>query len=168
MDYYQKGQGWFAKLKAKKCSDLEGLVVSENSCLHMDNGRIIQPDCVYCRLQRKGKEDIEFSWEKADEQTVGPKVQFVIKKQSKLICILGKEEAYGFGFGTKEDEGIMLYLRIGPAAVLMYSNSDSGAVSAMFGVESENPEKLDGLVKFMKIGKENSEDGDNKKESGCC
>lgn len=168
VNYFRKGQNWIAKFNAGKCSEIEVLVVSEDGCYHKGKDRVIQPDFVYCQLQTKGENDMEFTWRKGDEQKLKQKAQLVIKNQKKLVCILGKEEAYGFGFGTKEDEGIMLYLRIGSAAVLMYSDSDSGAVSVMFGAEAEHPEKLDGLVNFMNDRNGKSEDENNRKESGCC
>lgn len=96
-------------------------------------------------------------------------VRFVMKEQKKVICVLGEEEAYGFGFGEKqENQRMLLYMRIGSACVLLYSNDAGDTVYDLFGYSTVKPEGLDCLIRFLKTEKEGIADKNEEKESGCC
>lgn len=148
---------------------MDYICASENNWQHTSKYGITFPDCVYYCMRENGERVIESYWRRKDGEKPDVKDKFLIKERKKMIFVLETEKAYGFGFGDNDtDRSIVLYIRTGEAALLVWSDSASNAINYVYEVNEKNPENLDCLVGFMVKDGEDKGSEDRKEESGVC
>lgn len=160
MNYRQKGNKWIEKLK-EGSKDLMYLGVEDKRWVCINGLSKKQPDYIYYCIRQNGERVIENSWNPSCVEE--RKEQFVIKEEKKIIFTRELDTAYGFGFGDgNENRRMVLYIRIGRGAQLMWADSASSSINCMYTISVENPEELDSLIEFFKTDLDDT--GDNETE----
>ena len=150
MDYNKKAAKWQTTLLEGGNSDIENICISDDKLMHTSKSGTSQADALYYCMRENGKRVAEYSGKKNHSGKAMRSEQFFIKERRKVIFVQGKE-AYGFGFGDKEcDRSIVLYMRHGTVAMLIWSEASSPEINVMLEINMENPESLDSLIEFMK------------------
>jgi len=154
MNYTEKGLKWRDRFLKKRDTEIEYISVENGVWTYWDKDARQIPEIIYFCMRKDGMRVAETFWKK--NNTEKQVLRFVIKNRRKLIFVQNQNEettAYGFGFGSdenKENCSIVLYIRIGRGARLLWADSTSAGINDMYEVRDENPEKLDCLVEFMK------------------
>lgn len=116
-----------------------------------------QPDYIYYCMRQNGERVIENVWNPSRMEN--RKDRFVIKKEKKIIFAQESDTAYGFGFADgDENRSMVLYIRIGRGAQLMWVDSASSSINCMYTVSAENPKELDSLIEFFKTDQDDRKD----------
>lgn len=152
MDYLKKAPKWKSDPEAN--ADIERILASDGKMAHENKNGIDWIDSIYYCMRRDGKKVLEALWKNGDDEETVPLGRFMVKGRKKMIFAQG-EVAYGFGFGDKErKESMVLYFRKRGGAMLIWSDASSKFLNVMYEVNTNHPDSMDSLIKFMQQEKD--------------